>query len=173
MNDPVLFTPEEIAQKLKISKYTVYEMIKRGEIPAHHIGRSIRISETQLEQYFMSINSIENVYMGEITSEGTSQYVDVDGIKIYVSTKLEGVVKILIRPQDVILSNVPIESSARNVLRGRVVDITQTMGYSKVLVDVGFMLSAYITEESIKKLGINIDGIVYGIFKAMSVVVRK
>ena len=30
MNDDILYKPEEIAQKLKITKGTVYEMIKRG-----------------------------------------------------------------------------------------------------------------------------------------------
>ena len=29
MRDEILYTPEEIAQKLKLSKYTIYEMIKR------------------------------------------------------------------------------------------------------------------------------------------------
>ncbi|HZW82402.1 MAG TPA: helix-turn-helix domain-containing protein, partial [Candidatus Deferrimicrobium sp.] len=36
-------TPEEAAQILKVSKYTLYEMIKRGELPAQRIGRQIRI----------------------------------------------------------------------------------------------------------------------------------
>ena len=44
MRDEILYTPEEIAQKLKLSKYTIYEMIKRGEISAHRIGRSLRIT---------------------------------------------------------------------------------------------------------------------------------
>ncbi len=43
MHEEILYTPEELASKLKLSKYTVYEMIKRGDIQAHHIGRSIRI----------------------------------------------------------------------------------------------------------------------------------
>lgn len=62
------YTPEELAGKLKLSKYTVYEMIKRGDIQAHHIGRSIRISETQLELYFASTRKSENVYDAEIIS---------------------------------------------------------------------------------------------------------
>ena len=32
MREEILYTPEEIGQKLKLSKYTVYEMIKKGEI---------------------------------------------------------------------------------------------------------------------------------------------
>ena len=51
MREDTLYTHEEIAQRLKLSKYTIYEMIKRGEIPAHRIGRSLRITESQLETY--------------------------------------------------------------------------------------------------------------------------
>jgi putative molybdopterin biosynthesis protein len=42
-------TPEEVAEELKLSRYTVYEMIKRGELPACKIGRALRISRTDLD----------------------------------------------------------------------------------------------------------------------------
>ncbi|HHY78052.1 MAG TPA: helix-turn-helix domain-containing protein [Clostridiales bacterium] len=45
MNEDILYTPEKIAQKLKITKGTVYEMIKREELEAHHIVRHLRISK--------------------------------------------------------------------------------------------------------------------------------
>lgn len=38
MNEDILYTPDEIAQKLKITKSTVYEMIKRGDLDAHRMG---------------------------------------------------------------------------------------------------------------------------------------
>ncbi|AHF05848.1 substrate-binding domain-containing protein [Desulfitobacterium metallireducens] len=41
-------TVEEAAQLLKVSKYTIYELIKRGEIPAQRIGRQIRIDPDTL-----------------------------------------------------------------------------------------------------------------------------
>ena len=44
-------TAAEAAKVLKISKYTLYELVKRGEIPAHHIGRQLRIDPTVLEHY--------------------------------------------------------------------------------------------------------------------------
>ena len=34
MNIDNLYSPEEAGQILKISKYTIYEMIKRGELTA-------------------------------------------------------------------------------------------------------------------------------------------
>ena len=48
MRDEILYTPEEIAQKLKLSKYTIYEMIKRGEISAHRIGKLSVLPATSL-----------------------------------------------------------------------------------------------------------------------------
>ena len=44
-------TAAEAAKILKISKYTLYELVKRGEIPAHHIGRQLRIDPSVLDHY--------------------------------------------------------------------------------------------------------------------------
>lgn len=41
-------TVEEAAKILKVSKYTLYELIKRGEIPVKRIGRQIRIDPETL-----------------------------------------------------------------------------------------------------------------------------
>ncbi|MDD2619701.1 MAG: helix-turn-helix transcriptional regulator [Syntrophomonadaceae bacterium] len=51
MKEDNSLTPEEVASILKITKHTVYEMVKRGELPAYRIGRKIRIEQTDLETY--------------------------------------------------------------------------------------------------------------------------
>lgn len=43
-------TVEEAARILKVSKYTIYELIKRGQIPVQRIGRQIRIDPEKLYQ---------------------------------------------------------------------------------------------------------------------------
>ncbi|HJV46262.1 MAG TPA: helix-turn-helix transcriptional regulator [Bacillota bacterium] len=43
-------TPEETAMLLKISKYTVYEMVKRGQIPAKRLGRKLLIQRVDIDQ---------------------------------------------------------------------------------------------------------------------------
>ncbi|WP_258037574.1 helix-turn-helix transcriptional regulator, partial [Bacillus thuringiensis] len=45
------YTAEEAAKKLKISKLTVYELIKRGELPSYRIGRQVRIDVEDLQKY--------------------------------------------------------------------------------------------------------------------------
>ncbi len=51
MKDDVSLTPQEVADILKIAKNTVYELIKRGELPAYRIGRKLRIDPHDVEAY--------------------------------------------------------------------------------------------------------------------------
>lgn len=51
MPEDVSYTPEEVAKILKISKYTVYELIKRDELAAYHIGRKVRVDSADIEAY--------------------------------------------------------------------------------------------------------------------------
>lgn len=44
-----LLTAQEAADYLKLKKATVYEMIKRGELPSVKLGKQLRISRTVLE----------------------------------------------------------------------------------------------------------------------------
>ena len=46
-----VYTPQEVADKLKIKKSTVYDLIKRGELSSSKVGKQLRVSEEQLSQY--------------------------------------------------------------------------------------------------------------------------
>jgi len=45
------YTPEEIAEHLKLSVYTVKDKIRKGEIPGTKIGNRHRVSESAYEEY--------------------------------------------------------------------------------------------------------------------------
>ncbi|WP_059172177.1 helix-turn-helix transcriptional regulator [Bacillus sp. FJAT-27445] len=45
------YTPDEVARIFQISKHTVYEMIKRGELHAFKIGNKMRIEHDEIERY--------------------------------------------------------------------------------------------------------------------------
>ncbi|MCO5388282.1 helix-turn-helix transcriptional regulator [Desulfosporosinus sp.] len=51
MSTDISYTPEEVAKILRISKFTVYELIKRGELAAYHIGRKVRVEGADIESY--------------------------------------------------------------------------------------------------------------------------
>lgn len=45
------YTPDEVAKMFKISKHTVYELIKRGELHAFKIGNKMRIEEKEIKRF--------------------------------------------------------------------------------------------------------------------------
>lgn len=51
-----IYTPQEVADQLKIKKSTVYELIKRGELTSAKVGKQIRISQDQLDEYLKLTN---------------------------------------------------------------------------------------------------------------------
>jgi putative molybdopterin biosynthesis protein len=51
MTNPVSYTIEEIAHILRVSKLTVYDLVKRGELPAYRVGRQMRVDAADLEAY--------------------------------------------------------------------------------------------------------------------------
>ncbi len=51
MTEGVSYTPDEVAKILKISRFTVYELIKRGELAAYRIGRKVRVEAKDLDRY--------------------------------------------------------------------------------------------------------------------------
>lgn len=49
--DSTSLTPLEVAELLKITKNTVYELIKRGELPAYKVGKKLRIDKEDINNY--------------------------------------------------------------------------------------------------------------------------
>ena len=172
-NDP-LYTPEEIAQRLKLSKYTVYEMIKRGEIPAHRIGRSLRISESQYENYLFDSRQTENAFDADVSfnSEGeTIATIIGTNVSFVVSTDLLGPVHIAIKPEDIILSRSYLECSARNNIEGIISAMEEHPLGFKINVNVGVPLIVNVTKRAVDKLNLQMGDSIFTVFKAMAVLV--
>ncbi|MCY8814299.1 substrate-binding domain-containing protein, partial [Bacillus atrophaeus] len=51
MSEVSSYTIEEVAGLLKVSKLTVYDLIKKGMIPAYRVGRQMRVDEEDLKLY--------------------------------------------------------------------------------------------------------------------------
>lgn len=173
MNEDILYTTEEIAQKLKITKGTVYEMIKRGELEAHRVGRHLRISQAQFEIYLLKSRGYDNVYEATLTRENDETFANIGAVKFHVNTALEGNVKVSIRPENIILSKGSFVSSARNVHKGTVIDIVNVDSKAMVVVDIGIPIRALITLKSLDEMDIKKGAELYVVFKTMSVTVYK
>lgn len=53
---PKVYTPEQVAQILQLSKNTVYDLISRGEIVAKKIGKVYRIPVSSISFAFTGLD---------------------------------------------------------------------------------------------------------------------
>ncbi|MCY8720385.1 substrate-binding domain-containing protein [Bacillus sp. S10C12M] len=65
MNETTSYTIEEVAGLLKVSKLTVYDLIKKGMIPAYRVGRQMRVDEADLKQYKMNMRMAQPIAVAE------------------------------------------------------------------------------------------------------------
>lgn len=57
MLQPRVYTPEQTAEILQLSKNTIYQLIKRGEIVAKRIGKVYRIPQASLSFVFTGLDA--------------------------------------------------------------------------------------------------------------------
>ncbi|OCA87986.1 excisionase [Bacillus sp. FJAT-27225] len=69
------YTPDEVAQIFQISKHTVYEMIKRGELQAFKVGNKMRIEHEEIERYKESMKAPVRKPVQETATPGTLQQI--------------------------------------------------------------------------------------------------
>ncbi|WP_054027020.1 helix-turn-helix transcriptional regulator [Bacillus sp. FJAT-28004] len=51
MSENISYTTEEISKLLKISKLTVYDLIKKGDLASYRVGKQMRVDASDLEAY--------------------------------------------------------------------------------------------------------------------------
>ena len=56
VNNLKMYTPEQVAQALQLSKNTVYDLISKGEIVAKKLGRVYRIPASSLSFMFTGLD---------------------------------------------------------------------------------------------------------------------
>lgn len=62
-NSPKVYTPEQVAEILQLSKNTVYNLINKGEIVAKKIGKVYRIPASSLSFVFTGLD--EDIYKAQ------------------------------------------------------------------------------------------------------------
>jgi len=48
MDEMIYLTPEEVAKKLRVTTWTIYNLIKRGELNAFRVGAQWRIPQEEV-----------------------------------------------------------------------------------------------------------------------------
>ena len=125
----------------------------------------------KLSKSLVSFAAVENTFKGNAypTAEGTTIISVGNGVEVEVSTQKTGEATFFINPQDIILSKAALESSARNVFKGRITEITDLYTLVKLKVDIGTPIAVQITKKSFTQMTLNLNAEVYVAFKASSV----
>jgi len=118
-----------------------------------------------------SFARLENVFSGnsKILQEGTSVIEVDDGVEIEAALRKSGKVTVFVRPEDIIVSKKTMPSSARNVFKGKIVEVTDFGPVVKLRVDAGKEFVVQITKRSFVEMQLNVGSTVFLTFKASSV----
>lgn len=60
MSKELSYTIEEVSQLLKVSKLTLYDLVKKGNLPVFRVGRQMRIDANDLEVYINKHKTNQN-----------------------------------------------------------------------------------------------------------------
>jgi len=120
---------------------------------------------------FASFTRVENVFTGTavILDDGTSMIKIDEGVQIEAAFRKTGETAIFIRPEDIIVSKKPLESSARNIFRGKIIEVSDVGSVVRLKVDAERVFSAQITKRSFENMQVNVGSEVFIAFKASSV----
>jgi molybdopterin-binding protein len=125
----------------------------------------------KLSKNLASFAAVDNTFTGtaKATAAGTSKVNVGNGVKIEITTRRQGPTAVFINPRDIILSKTAVKSSARNVFKGKITEITDLDSLVKLKINVGKPFSVQITKRSFKEMGLYLNADVFVTFKASSV----
>jgi molybdopterin-binding protein len=145
-------------------------------------------------EFVARFTGIRNFFRGRIRREGaaggagTSGVVGAVGVAgepgealfesgpmvFHVTTDLaSGQGTAVIRSEDVTISALPPQTSARNVFEGTIIDVCRNRLGIEIVIDAGRELAALVTPDSVEKLGLAVGAHVYASMKATAIQVLE
>lgn len=142
-------------------------VVMNGEVV--QVDTPHKIFNEPVSEKAASFVGVENVIEGKIVrNEDGVAIVETEDYQLSVLSSLkEGKVKAFLRPENIILSKTKLESSARNSVDGKIINITQFGPTFRIYMDNN--LSALVTKQAIEELGLKIGQKVYASFKATNI----
>ncbi len=141
-----------------------------GQGQLQQVGSPEEIFRRPANRFVAEFVGGRNLFQGTTTTgPGGVPCVRVGAICISVAWQHEGAVRLMVRPEDILLSRQPLVSSARNTFQGHVVDLVDQGGVLLVTVEVPPRFTALITRRSYEDLAIRQGADIYLTFKASAV----
>jgi molybdopterin-binding protein len=131
-----------------------------------------RVTEVGAPTEIVSITRLtENLFTGTSTMVNGVAQVAVGDTVIRVAAERTGRVTVHVKPEDIIVSEERISTSARNQFRGIIVGVEDHDGTVVLRVDAGQVFAVHITRSSFTEMDLNLGKQVYISFKATAVLV--
>lgn len=143
-------------------------IMNNGEIA--QTGDSSQVFKKPNSEFVAHFVGSENIYEGKSKVTNGIAEVELDkGMDLVSVSEKEGKVRACIRPEEVIISTDPIETSGRNRFKGKIVDILERESTFQVKADIGINITVTITKKSLKELKLKKGKEIYLAFKATAV----
>jgi len=135
------------------------------------VGSPEDIFRRPADEFVARFVGVRNIFAGAVAESDDEGYrtFKCDDLEMVVVTHLSGAAHASIRPEDIILSQGPIRSSARNCFRGRVAEIADRGTLIYVTVNVPPDFTCVITRRSLEEMELWEGREVYVAFKASAV----
>lgn len=122
-------------------------------------------------KYLADFARIENIFTGvsKVNRDGISVVEIGNDVQVEAAFQRSGKLTVYVRPEDIILSRNPVMSSARNVFRGRIVELVDLGSVMRLKVDAGKEFVVQVTRRSFNEMRLNVGSEVFLVFKASAV----
>lgn len=133
------------------------------------VGTPREIFQKPNSEFVAEFVGMENIYEGKMENDGEGSYVRIGSVCISVVSGLRGKVRVAIRPEDIIITRERFSSSARNMLKARIIKIKSHGAFMKVILDAGISLAVLVTKQAIEEMNLEVGQSVLAVFKASAV----
>ncbi|MDR3291991.1 MAG: ABC transporter ATP-binding protein [Methanobrevibacter sp.] len=143
-------------------------VIKKGEVI--QVGNLDDIFRHPSNEFVADFVGVENIFQGiaKKIDKGLT-IIDTGNISIYSNQEKEGSVHLSLRPEDVLVSLYEVQTSAKNVFKGKIKEIIDQGALIKLMIDIKEPLIVFLTRQSFLEMELNIGKEVWTHFKATAV----
>jgi tungstate transport system ATP-binding protein len=121
--------------------------------------------------FLESFGRLQNIFSGHTrtASDGVSVIDIGKGLELETVDAKIGLVTVFIKPEDIVVATSPVKSSARNNIRGKIIEASDRKELIQLKIDAGKEFISIVTRKSFEEMKLNLGSDVYMIFKAQSV----
>jgi tungstate transport system ATP-binding protein len=178
-NPRTLFLDEPMANVDTVSRAVIERVLvdrNRSDgltvvMTTHDMDQAYRLADhaVTLQGGRIALSSMENVFHGRIYRSAESWVFDTGRLALAIPSGHQQARTAAVPPEVILVSRDLSQTSALNTLKGKVTGIRERNGSVDVAVEVGETMTARVTDESYRRMGLGLGEEVYLIFKAEAV----